>query len=107
MSKGLGRIQRECLRVIKACEAAGKRPTTFTVTVEVYRVEPAENGDRLCNDAQHTATKRALANLRRKGLIAGQPDITVYPNGKRIFTYVRVGGRTVLPLVNRGSGAGR
>jgi hypothetical protein len=71
MSKGfgLGRIQRGCLRVIEECEAAGKRPTMLNIASEVYRVRP----DRL-SDAQHVATKRALASLRQKGLVSGQED---------------------------------
>ena len=72
MSKGLGRIQRGCLRVIDEYEAAGKRPTTFNIAAEVYQVRP----DRL-SWAQHVATKRALASLRQKGLVSGQ-DISVH-----------------------------
>jgi hypothetical protein len=69
MSKwfGLGRIQRGCLRVIEECEAAGRRPTMLSIASEVYRVRP----DRL-SEAQHVATRRALASLRRKGLVSGQ-----------------------------------
>ncbi|MBR0884637.1 hypothetical protein ABIF65_001168 [Bradyrhizobium japonicum] len=85
VSRGLGRIQRECLRVIKSYEAAGERPTTFTVACEVYQVERDQDGNRWCNDAQHTATKRALANLRRKGLVCGQQEITVHADGQKIF----------------------
>jgi hypothetical protein len=70
MSKGLGRIQRGCLRVIEEYEAAGKRPTTFNIAAEVYRVRP----DRL-SDAQHAATKRALASLQQKGLVCGQQHL--------------------------------
>jgi hypothetical protein len=72
VSKGLGRIQRGCLRVIAEYEVAGKRPTTFNIAVEVYRVRPDQLGNRICNDAQHTAVKRALAGLRRKGLVTGR-----------------------------------
>jgi hypothetical protein len=75
MSRGLGRIQREALRVIAGYEAAGKRPTTFTIAAEIYRVERDQDGNRWVNDAQHTATKRALANLRRKGLVSGRQEI--------------------------------
>ena len=70
MSKGLGRIQRGCLRVIGQYEAAGKRPTMLNIASEVYRVRP----DRL-SDAQHVATRRALTSLRQKGLVSGQADI--------------------------------
>jgi hypothetical protein len=70
MSKGLGRIQRGCLRVLVECEAAGKRPTMLNIASEVYRVRP----DRL-SEAQHVATRRALTSLRQKGLVSGQEDI--------------------------------
>jgi hypothetical protein len=84
MSRGLGRIERECLRVIAEHEAAGKeRPTTFTIVAEVYQIERDRNGDRMCNEAQHTAVKRALAGLRRKGLVAGQQELFVGRDGQR------------------------
>lgn len=63
--KGLGRIQRRCLRVIGKYEAAGKRPTMINITSEVYQVR----ADRL-SDAQHNAARRALASLLQKGLIS-------------------------------------
>ena len=47
MSKGLGRIQRGCLRVLGEYAAAGKRPTMLNIASEVYRVRP----DRLSDDA--------------------------------------------------------
>ena len=70
MSKGLGRIQRGCLRVIGQYEAAGKRPTMLNIASEVYRVRP----DRL-SEAQHVAGRRALTSLQQKGLVSGQGDI--------------------------------
>jgi hypothetical protein len=85
MSRGLGRIQRECLRVIERYEAAGKRPTTFNIAAEIYQAEPDHDGNPMINDAQHVATKRALANLRRKGLISGQQEVTVHSDGQKIF----------------------
>jgi hypothetical protein len=75
MSKGLGRIQRGCLRVIEEYEAAGKRPTTFNIAAEVYRVRRDQRGNRMVSDAQHIATKRALAALRRMGLVTGQQHL--------------------------------
>jgi hypothetical protein len=92
MSRGLGRIQRECLRVIAEYEAAGRRPTTFNVACEVYRVARDRDGNRMINEAQHVATKRALANLRRNGLVTGQQDITLLSDGTRIFTFVGADG---------------
>jgi hypothetical protein len=72
MFKGLGRIQRGCLRVIAEYEAAGKRPTTFNIAAEVYRVRRDQRGNRMVSEAQHVGTKRALASLRQKGLVTGQ-----------------------------------
>lgn len=89
MSRGLGRIQRECLRVIESYEAEGKRPTTFNIACDVYQVERDHDGNRWCNDAQHTAVKRALANLRRKGLVSGQQEVTVLADGRRILTLTK------------------
>jgi len=68
--KGLGRIQRGCLRVLGEYEAAGKRPTMLNIASEVYRVRP----DRLSNE-QQAATRRALASLLQKGLVSGQGEI--------------------------------
>jgi hypothetical protein len=89
MSKGLGRIQRECLRVIERYEAEGKKPTTFTIVAEVYQIKPDRHGNRMVSDAQHVATKRALASLRRKGLAAGQQDVEVAADGTKTFPHVR------------------
>ena len=83
MSKGLGHIQRGCLRVIEEYEAAGKRPTTFNMAAEVYRVRPDPHGNRMVSDAQHVATKRALAALRRMGLITGQQETTIRSDGTK------------------------
>jgi hypothetical protein len=63
MSRGLGQIQRECLRVIEAYAARCKMVTTFTIVAEVYQIKRDRRGNRMCNDAQHTAVKRALAGL--------------------------------------------
>jgi hypothetical protein len=94
MSKGLGHIQqRGCLRVIEEYEVAGKRPTTFNIAAEVYRVRPDRHGNRMVSDAQHVATKRALASLRQKGLVSGQQDVKVYPDGTKILVRADAGGR--------------
>jgi len=92
MSRGLGRIQREALRVIAEYEAAGKRPTTFTIAAEIYQVSRDENGNRTINDAQHTSVKRALSNLRRKGLVTGKQDIAIDRNGKWVLRIVGADG---------------
>jgi len=83
MSRGLGHIQRECLRVIAEYEAAGIRPTTFTIVAEVYHVERDQDGNRMCTDAQHVAIKRALAGLRRKGLVVSYRDTGFTPGGTK------------------------
>lgn len=83
MSRGLGWVQRECLLAIKRYEVIGKRPTTFAIAAEIYRVDCDEDGNRWVNDAQHVATKRALAGLRRKGLVSGQQEIFVSRDGTK------------------------
>jgi hypothetical protein len=93
MSAGLGYIQRGCLRVIEEYEAAGKRPTTFNIAADVYRVRPDRDGNRMVSDAQHVATKRALASLRKKGLVSGQQDVKVSPDGSRILARADAAGR--------------
>jgi hypothetical protein len=92
MSRGLGRIQREALRVIARYEAAGRRPTTFNIAAEVYGVERDEDGNRLVSDAQHTATKRALAKLRRSGVVSGRQQIIVGAGGKKMLSHVGADG---------------
>src|SRR6267142_7115596 len=89
MSKGLGRIQRECLRVIESWEVAVKKPTTFNIAAEVYQVRRDRHGNRMINDAQHVATKRALASLRHKGLVAGQQDVRIESDGTKTFPSLR------------------
>jgi hypothetical protein len=72
MSRGLGRIERECLRVIEKNEAAGNASTTLEIAGHVYEIKRDRRGHGTINDAQHTAVKRALAGLRRKGLVKGR-----------------------------------
>jgi hypothetical protein len=85
MSKGLGKIQRECLRVIESYEAAGKWATTYNIVAEVYQIKRDRHGNRMCSDAQHTAVKRGLAGLGRKGLINGQQALARLPDGQIIL----------------------
>ena len=75
MSKGLGRIQRECLRVIESYNVAGIEPTTFNIVADVYEIKRDQQGNRMGSDAQHTAVKRALGSLRRAGLVTGKQDM--------------------------------
>ena len=74
MSRGLGLIQRECLRVIETRNHAGEEPDTFAVTCDVYAIKADKRGNRLCSDAQHSAVKRALRTLRKSGRVAGQDE---------------------------------
>ena len=92
MSKGLGRIQRECLRVIEEYEAAGKRPTTLNIAAEVYQVERDRRDNRMVSDAQHVATKGLWRICRQKGLVSGQQDITVI-RGQKILARRGAHGR--------------
>ena len=76
MSRGLGKIQRECLRAIESgCKLAGLQPTTYNIVAEVYQIEPEDDGDgyREFTDSQYVAVKRALASLRHAGLVVGFP----------------------------------
>ena len=66
MSKGLGYIQRGCLRVIEEYEAAGKRLTTFNVAAEVYRVRPDRRGNRMVSDAAPQEKGRGVRGSRVK-----------------------------------------
>jgi hypothetical protein len=93
MSKGLGRIQRECLRVIDAYEVVGREPTTYNIVAKVYQVKRNERGVLVINEAQHSAVKRALANLRRRGLIVGMQDVGVTDDGKRYLYRQGAGSR--------------
>jgi hypothetical protein len=65
--------------------AVGKRPTTYNVAAEVYQIKPDRHGNRMINDAQHVATKRALGTLRRKGLVSGQQKAKINEHGQKIF----------------------
>ena len=75
MSKGLGRIQRGCLRVIEEYKAAGKRPTMLNIASEVYRVSP----DRL-SEAQHVATRGRWRVFCRRALF---PDMEIFGSRRK------------------------
>jgi hypothetical protein len=76
MSKGFGRVQLACLNAIKACEV-DNWPTTYTIAADVYEVVPDKHGNRLINDAQHVAVKRALGGLQVKGVVIGFRDASI------------------------------
>jgi hypothetical protein len=78
-------VQQGCLSAIARCERTERRATTYTIAAEVYEVKPDSNGDRWINEAQHVATKRALAGLRRKGLVTGEQIIKVLADGTKMF----------------------
>ena len=74
MSRGLGRVQNRCLSAIALRERRGskaKSPDTFEIIAFVYQLDRDGNGDFTYTDAQHVAVKRALAGLRRKGMVIG------------------------------------
>ena len=71
MGRGMGRVQRACLRVVEQYERDGRWPTTFNIAAEVYAVPPDQDSIRCVTDAQHVAVKRALAGLQRHGLVIG------------------------------------
>jgi hypothetical protein len=85
MSRGLGWLQRECLRVIELYEADGKRPTTKDIAAVVCRVMPNSEGHPVISEAQHASTRDALYALRSRQLVEGKQDIAVTKSGKRIF----------------------
>jgi hypothetical protein len=66
MSRGLGKLQRELLKIL---EESAEEINTITLAAEVYRVQPDADGFRGVNDAQHAAVRRALCGLRRQGLV--------------------------------------
>jgi hypothetical protein len=74
MSSGLGRIQLSCLRVIERHGRDGHMPDTVAIVCEVWDIKPDKKGRRTCTVAQYSSVKRALANLARKGLVAGWRD---------------------------------
>jgi hypothetical protein len=86
MPRVLGRIQLECLRVIKLYEADGKRPTTRDIAAVVYRVRRDSEGHPVISKAQLASTGEALSALRRRQLVAGRQDIAATKSGKRRFT---------------------
>jgi hypothetical protein len=67
MSRGHGKLQRELLALIRAI----KQLDTFQLCALAYRVEPNANGEKLVNDTQLAAVRRALSSLAREGLIVG------------------------------------
>ena len=70
MSRGMGIIQRGCLKAIQQHDG----PTTYTIAADVYAIRRDRMGNRWISDAQHAAVRRALNGLRRKGLITGYRD---------------------------------
>jgi hypothetical protein len=96
MSRGLGRIERECLRVIEKNEAAGRPSTTVDIGGDVYEIKRDRRGYRRINRAQYVATKRALAGLRRKGLVKGQQALMqCCDGGPMVLARVSTVGRAV------------
>jgi len=71
MGRGMGRVQRACLRVVERYERDGRWPTTFNIAAKVYAVPPDQDGNYWVSDAQHVAVKRALEGLQRQGRVMG------------------------------------
>jgi hypothetical protein len=69
MSKGLGKIEREILAVLR------QSPRAFPVdlAITLFKIEIDEHDysqcDRHVTAAQHSTVRRALASLQRKGLV--------------------------------------
>ena len=69
MSRGLGKVERDCVRAIAEYRVAGRWPHTYNIAADVYQIARDANGNRWVSSAQHAAVKRALLGLRRKELI--------------------------------------
>jgi hypothetical protein len=82
------------LRVIEEYAARRKRVTTIRIVVEVYQ-NKRDRGVAWFTDAQHTAVKRALAGLRRKGLVKGQQALGRCPDGRVVLARCSNDGRSV------------
>jgi len=83
------------MRSIRLREDAGARwPSTYTIVADVFQIERAADGNRLCSDTQHAAVKRALASLHRKGLIIGFRDVSLarYYDGRIEQCYIWMTG---------------
>jgi hypothetical protein len=69
MSKGIGGLQRALLAAIQEHGCIN----TLEVARHAYKIEPCDTVDGVpyhyINDAQHAATRRALAGLAKRGLI--------------------------------------
>jgi len=73
MSAGIGWVQAACLYFVREHGADDAPPTTLDIAAYVYRVKPTKGGHIVISDARHVAVKRALANLRRQGLVVSRP----------------------------------
>jgi hypothetical protein len=66
MSRGIGKLQRDLLKIL---EKNTEEIDTFSLTVFVYDIQPDADGFYSISNAQHTAVRRALSNLRKRGLV--------------------------------------
>ncbi len=72
MSRGLGKVQRACLRIVEECERVDDWwPTTYDIAAMVYDVPAGEDGISVVEPAQHAAVRRALLGLQRQGRLIG------------------------------------
>lgn len=76
MSRGWGTVQRAVMELLEET-AAEERPVdrilnTYTIAALVFDVQPDAKGVRLLTDSQLSSVRRALARLRREGLVEGR-----------------------------------
>ena len=67
MSRGPGRVQRRLLELFE--KDPGAYGTALDLAVILYDVKPDNDGMRLVTDAQHSAVRRALMALYKRGKI--------------------------------------
>jgi hypothetical protein len=78
MSRGLGKLQQGILMLL----ADNQRRCTLDIAVELYGIQPNEDGVYVYNGAQHTAVRRALLSLKKLGHIDSEGGWR-YRQGKR------------------------
>ncbi len=72
MSRGLGRVERAVLEVLRQerqRQAILPRLTSFEITARVFGVPQGADGEYALSEAQRASVRRALLSLRRRGLV--------------------------------------
>lgn len=93
MSRGLGRIERRILDVLKETRAAGTETLTWQCGLgtrpqpEVVKgvIEDPDPADVTAYKVRQHSVRRALRSLRRKGLVVA---VTGIERGGRAYTYM-------------------